>query len=134
MIKKYIVYTEDGLIRRTGVCPESALSLQAQEGEFVMEGEARDDLHMIVNGEVVAKPPPEPPSTEELKIECMEILRYIRNGKLKNSDWTQSADSPLTDSKKAEWATYRQALRNLPSQHLETTDIASVTWPSRPTS
>ena len=42
-------------------------------------------------------------------------LRSLRNMHLKDSDWTQFVDSPLTDSKKAEWATYRQALRDLPS-------------------
>tara|TARA_R100000234_G_scaffold112573_1_gene86335 strand:- start:245 stop:463 length:219 start_codon:yes stop_codon:yes gene_type:complete len=40
-------------------------------------------------------------------------FRILRNRKLKNSDWTQANDSPLSDAKKAEWATYRQALRDL---------------------
>jgi hypothetical protein len=44
-----------------------------------------------------------------------EELRKIRNIRLTASDWTQAADTPLTDAKKAEWATYRQALRDLPS-------------------
>ena len=39
-----------------------------------------------------------------------------RNNKLIASDWTQMPDSPLSDSKKAEWATYRQQLRDLPQQ------------------
>ena len=42
-------------------------------------------------------------------------VRANRNVLLAESDWTQVADSPLSDSKKAEWATYRQALRDLPS-------------------
>jgi hypothetical protein len=41
-------------------------------------------------------------------------FRQIRNIKLKKCDWTQAADSPLSDEKKAEWATYRQQLRDLP--------------------
>tara|TARA_R100000655_G_scaffold108610_1_gene160941 strand:+ start:1007 stop:1225 length:219 start_codon:yes stop_codon:yes gene_type:complete len=40
-------------------------------------------------------------------------FRILRNRKLKNSDWTQANDSPLSDTKKAEWATYRQTLRDL---------------------
>ena len=40
-------------------------------------------------------------------------FRILRNRKLKNSDWTQSPDSPLSEEKKKEWATYRQALRDL---------------------
>ena len=39
--------------------------------------------------------------------------RSQRNAFLSDSDWTQYAeDNPLSDEKKAEWATYRQALRD----------------------
>jgi len=40
--------------------------------------------------------------------------RSTRDDLLKETDWTQMPDSPLTADKKAEWATYRQGLRNLP--------------------
>tara|TARA_S200000501_G_scaffold375021_1_gene425978 strand:- start:56 stop:274 length:219 start_codon:yes stop_codon:yes gene_type:complete len=43
----------------------------------------------------------------------LKHFRILRNRKLKNSDWTQANDSPLSDTKKAEWATYRQTLRDL---------------------
>ena len=43
----------------------------------------------------------------------LRIFRAVRNKKLADSDWTQAPDSPLSDTKKAEWATYRQALRDL---------------------
>ena len=43
------------------------------------------------------------------------MLREVRNGLLTNSDWTQLADSPLSDSKKVEWAAYRTTLRELPA-------------------
>ena len=33
-------------------------------------------------------------------------FKKVRNTKLAESDWTQAADSPLSDSKKAEWKTY----------------------------
>ena len=38
--------------------------------------------------------------------------RTVRNELLQASDWTQMPDSPLPNSKKAEWATYRQKLRD----------------------
>tara|TARA_Y100001972_G_scaffold106535_1_gene135018 strand:- start:51 stop:269 length:219 start_codon:yes stop_codon:yes gene_type:complete len=41
-------------------------------------------------------------------------FRQIRNVKLARSDWTQNPDSPLSEEKKKEWATYRQKLRDLP--------------------
>ena len=43
----------------------------------------------------------------------LKYFRAVRNKKLADSDWTQAPDSPLSDTKKAEWATYRQALRDL---------------------
>lgn len=58
-----------------------------------------------------------------------EMLRGVRDSKLAASDWTQAADSPLTDAKKAEWRTYRQALRDI----TDTSDPTTVTWPSQPT-
>ena len=42
-------------------------------------------------------------------------LKAKRDALLAKTDWTQTVDAPLSDAKKAEWATYRQALRDLPS-------------------
>lgn len=58
-----------------------------------------------------------------------ESVRSKRNQLLAESDWTQMADSPLTDAKKTEWATYRTSLRDIPDQ----TDFpTNVTWPTKP--
>jgi len=54
-------------------------------------------------------------------------LRTKRNSLLASSDWTQSPDSPLDN--KADWATYRQELRDLPAS---TEDPADPTWPEAP--
>ena len=63
------------------------------------------------------------------RTEAQERLRRKRNQMLANSDWTQAADSPLTDAQKTEWRTYRQALRDI----TDTSDPINVTWPSQPT-
>lgn len=42
-----------------------------------------------------------------------EQIKLWRNFKLAESDWTQLPDAPVD---KAAWATYRQALRDLPAQ------------------
>lgn len=42
--------------------------------------------------------------------------RVRRDRALMESDWTQLSTSPLSDAKKAEWETYRQALRDFPSE------------------
>ena len=44
----------------------------------------------------------------------LKHFRGLRNKKLAKCDWTQAPDSPLSDAKKKEWATYRQKLRDLP--------------------
>lgn len=42
--------------------------------------------------------------------------RQQRDRMLAASDWTQVADVPLTIEQRAAWATYRQALRDVPEQ------------------
>lgn len=55
-------------------------------------------------------------------------VRSQRNKLLAECDWTQLADNPLTNVQQAEWATYRQALRDVTSQE----DPFNITWPSDP--
>ena len=70
------------------------------------------------------------PLKVEAKLDIMMIqLRMDRNSRLIASDWTQFTDSPLSPEKKTEWATYRQALRDLPGT---VTDPTNVTWPTPP--
>jgi hypothetical protein len=69
----------------------------------------------------------------------MEVLRGRRNMLLRESDWTQFSDAPITDVKKAEWVTYRQALRDLPAENTSPTFVdgnnkllPDVTFPTKP--
>jgi hypothetical protein len=55
-----------------------------------------------------------------------ERVRNWRNTELVACDWTQVADSTAD---KAAWATYRQALRDLPASN---TDPKKIKFPSRP--
>jgi len=52
-------------------------------------------------------------------------VRLERNAKLVATDWTQLADSTVD---KAAWATYRQALRDVPTQSGFPWE---VTWPTQ---
>ena len=55
-------------------------------------------------------------SSDEINRRSVEMsaqVRAQRDSELMRSDWTQVADSPVD---KAAWATYRQALRDIPSQ------------------
>ena len=58
--------------------------------------------------------------------EQSKSVREQRNQKLKDSDWTQVADAPVDQ---AAWATYRQALRDIPSQQGFPWDVQ---WPTQP--
>lgn len=60
------------------------------------------------------------------------VVKDRRHGLLNASDWTQSADSPLSDTKKAEWATYRQKLRDLPETYSGETDLLKIVFPTPP--
>lgn len=54
------------------------------------------------------------------------VVREKRDGLLADTDWTQVADAPVD---KTVWATYRQALRDIPLQAGFPWD---VTWPVKP--
>ena len=54
-----------------------------------------------------------------------EEVREERNQLLSETDWMAGSDVTMTD----EWRTYRQALRDVPSQESFPNDI---TWPTKP--
>jgi len=130
-VKQFIVYNADGKILRTGTCADFDLSAQAQDGETVIEGAAEDITQCVIDGSI-EDATPVIPSVDEQRRECSKLLRRERNAKLAKTDYTQMPDAPLTDAKKAEWATYRQALRDLPSQYTTETNIDNVVYPTRP--
>ena len=63
-----------------------------------------------------------PDATDEQKL---RQVRLWRNDELAATDWTQVADAPVDASA---WATYRQALRDLPA----TIDIDNPVLPEAP--
>ena len=130
-MKSFIIYNVDGIIIRTGSCVDSDFDIQAGDGEFVMEGIADDLCHMILDGQIVDKPEIIV-SDYEIKAEVAALLRSKRNSLLSKSDWTQFPDSPLSDIKKTKWATYRQALRDIPENYPEAISIDDIIWPTKP--
>ena len=68
---------------------------------------------------------------DKTKFETQVTLE--RNMRLGITDWTQLPDVPLTDSKKAEWATYRQSLRDFPPTIDDNITLMSqLVWPTKP--
>ena len=100
------------------------------ETEGFLEGHYDAINYKIVDGVPILRSENEKQSLiSERDVYTVESLRSERDKLLAASDWTQLPDSPLSDSKKAEWVTYRQQLRDLPAN---TPDPSSPNYPSPP--
>jgi len=121
---KYSIYkTETGLIHSQGSSShlKDLSDILLEDGEAIIEGHYDRATQKIVDGAVT-----------EYVADFFPSIRNKRNELLKESDWTQVNDCPLSDSKKQEWATYRQELRDLPSLYQSANNIADVIFPSIP--
>jgi hypothetical protein len=85
----------------------------------LIDAESGGTIGDLWDGASFSKPPKDIPA-EEAKI------RALRNDLLKDSDWTQLADS---SADKIAWAAYRQALRDVPAQ---AGFPLTVTYPDKP--
>jgi|13_taG_2_1085334.scaffolds.fasta_scaffold18303_3 hypothetical protein len=101
-------------------------NVQVDQGYIVSDWPDDIENYVVSDGALSRKPQSE--IDERIAEEQVIKLRGQRDALLMSSDWTQMPDSPLSDAKKQEWATYRQELRDLPS----TADPANPTWPSKP--
>lgn len=94
--------------------------VQLTSDQSVIAGRYDAETQKIVDGEAVT-----------YEADITPWLRENRDLLLSSCDWTQAPDSPLSNSKKTEWATYRQALRDLPSTNTGKTKD-TVSWPTKP--
>ena len=86
----------------------------------------------VVNGEYI-----ELTAEEEAELDAMaeaadldmHHVRVQRDGQLRGSDWTQLGDAALGDHTAGEWATYRQALRDLPQTYSRVSEVVGPTPP-----
>lgn len=81
----------------------------------------------IANGTVVVQDMAQPIGLSVDGIAA--AARCERNRLLTESDWTQISEAPIIASKRAEWATYRKALRDLTNQ---SGFPQTVVWPQTP--
>ena len=56
------------------------------------------------------------------------VVRIERNQLIANTDWTQLPDADLANTETANWASYRQALRDITTQ----SDPFNIEWPVSP--
>jgi hypothetical protein len=66
---------------------------------------------------------------EDIDNEKLENIRADRNKLLLDCDWTDLPSCPLSNEKKAEWQSYRTALRDFPAT---ISDLDNVTFPVPP--
>ena len=118
----YTIYkTDTGDIHSCGSTnvPINVISLETNQS--IIEGIFEAEKYKIIDG-----------TAQEQTIDIWIEVRLKRNALLLESDWTQTVDSPLPDSKKAEWATYRQELRDLTTTYLDAVAIEEVIFPNTP--
>jgi len=116
---KYITAT--GVIVGSGVTNSQLSDIPLENNQSIIEGVFDVEKYKIIDGKAV-----------EQTIDFWIAVRIERNNLLSESDWTQMSDSPLSDSKKTEWATYRQSLRDLPTSNSSASSYDDVTFPSEP--
>ena len=115
----------DDQIHGTDGIPQDALPIMDEQHRLLLEAQADGKVIAVAGGEVVAQEPP-PPTTGQL----LAALRRKRDRLLRESDYTQMPDYPISSELRAAWAEYRQALRDLPE--LYANDPASAVWPTLP--
>lgn len=108
------------------------------DGNMIPNDQRMQTQYVIVNSShegIVTRPTDDTinAKVQELEnAEPMRVLREERNRKLAETDWRASSDLTLS----SEWATYRQALRDLPANSTPTLNsdgnLQNVTWPSEP--
>ena len=88
--------------------------------------------YKVVNGEYIELTAEELQEMEDWRAAAdldFSMVRAERNGKLRDTDWTQIADATLGAHTAEEWATYRQELRDLPAGFSK---VSEVVWPTPP--
>tara|TARA_B000000532_G_scaffold55321_1_gene42867 strand:- start:572 stop:853 length:282 start_codon:yes stop_codon:yes gene_type:complete len=92
-------------------------------------------MNRVVNGVVIAMTNEEiaafetnRPTDAEITAQKWEGVRIQRNTKLSETDWVVTKASETGVAVSNEWKTYRQALRDVPTQ----SDPDNITWPTKP--
>lgn len=115
----------------TELAADNWYSLVVQPPPFTDLDKKRTATYTLQDGVVYQNYVVEAKVGEELTFaqhqKWMEV-RFNRDELLRNSDWTQLNDAPITLEKKTAWATYRQQLRDITMQ----SDPFNIVWPSNP--
>ena len=122
-MKEYTIYkTSSGDIVGGGITNSELAQIIIESDESIIEGNYEIDKYKIIGGKAVSQ-----------TVDFWNAVRSERNALLSASDWTQLPDTALSDSKKTEWATYRQSLRDVPANNSSASVRSDVTFPTEPT-
>jgi hypothetical protein len=124
MITVTIYELSSGQIRGVYSGPESSVDANVPDGCGYLIGSYSSLLYEVRDG-VPEKKSPEVLAQNENQM-AWDDLRSRRDYMLESTDWTQVQDAPVDH---AAWATYRQALRDLPAN---TVDPRDPPWPIPP--
>jgi len=110
--------------------------LPDEDGWYMASSDITGKRYKLSNGEAVEMTEEEiiAYSNSTLLESNMVWIKSERNRLLLESDWTVNPQIPMSESKAAEWASYRQQLRDFPST--VTVEMlrseAGLSWPVRP--
>ena len=123
---EYTVYDSQGNFKRSMMTLANEPS-DIVDGEVWFEGKY-STYSRVEGGVVVEASEAEIDANQQAEAEALlwRELRIRRSKLLAQCDWTQVSDAPVDQTA---WATYRQELRDLPSN---TTDPSNPIWPQPP--
>jgi hypothetical protein len=104
------------------IIPEDAFEISQEEHQALLDGQSSGKSIVYKSRKLQLVEP-------EKVSKTWDDIRARRDRILANCDWTQMADSPLSDQTKTKWATYRQKLRDLTETY---SDPNKVVWPVSP--
>lgn len=128
-MKLYTFYNlETGSINRKAFLQDDMVEANLVSGEGYLEGAYDADTQKIVDGAAVNID--QGVIDTQINDAAWANIRETRNALLAETDWTQAADSPLTDTQKQSYRLYRQNLRDLPQA--DGFDPLNPEWPTLP--
>jgi hypothetical protein len=137
-IKKFIRYNlNTGQIIQSGT--DCAPELLIQPGEGIVLDSIANPLTAYIKNSTVVSYPEKPSelhefdySTEQWYLNttrAWDAIRAKRQYLLQSCDWTTLPDVSLPEEKRAQWISYRQALRDITTTQ---TDPTNIIWPTPP--
>ena len=121
-MNEYTIYNpENGMIVKALRCPPEFLEVNLAGNDKYIEGFYDPYQYLIKDGKAVAREP------DDEEIKRSNLTR--RHSELKATDWTQLADVALTDTQTQNYATYRQALRDI-TTHKNWPYLTDSDWPN----